>query len=150
MTVQHWNTFRKLTSALSTVHDIAYETKRYTFTLTEPATFYLDAEQSEVNLRRWDKPIIQVDVRLQAGFGWRVLAEQDEAGVYVIAKRRPIVGTVSSGLFSVALPVDVDIVLKLNQGTVQLNDVSGMIEIPASSTDDQSTVIRSLSDPDNS
>jgi hypothetical protein len=72
-------------NAASSVRDITHHTKTYYFGVNGQITFYLQAENAEVNIKRWMRPQIEVTVKLQASFGWRIAAEQDDAGVYSIS-----------------------------------------------------------------
>lgn len=129
--MEQWNTLRKLAAAAGTVRDIAFESRTYEFPVPQPLTLYLDAGPAHVTLQRTLEPRIIVDIRLQAGFGWRLIHEQDEAGVYIVARRRAIVGPIARAEFMVSVPDNIDTVLKVENGQVTLNDISGMYELPA-------------------
>lgn len=129
--MQTINTLRKLLSAASLVRDAAFETKTLEFLAPKPLTFYLDTQDSEVIIRRWQQPKISVRVRLQVGFGWHLENEQDEAGVYVVAKRKLVVGSFSRAEFDIALPDTAHVVLKLTDSVMLLEDVTGTFQIPA-------------------
>jgi len=129
--MQTFNTLRKLVSAASLVRDAAFETKTLEFLALKSLTFYLDTEDSEVIIRRWAQTKISARVRLQVGFGWHLQSEQDEAGVYVVAKRRPVVGSFSRAEFDITLPDTVHVVLKLTNSVMLLEDVTGTFQIPA-------------------
>jgi hypothetical protein len=129
--VQTFNTLRKLLSAASLVRDAAFETKTLEFLAPKPLTFYLDTQDSEVIIRRWEQTKISVRVRLQVGFGWYLENEQDEAGVYVVAKRKLVVGSFSRAEFDIALPDTAHVVLKLSDSVMLLDNVSGTFQIPA-------------------
>lgn len=133
--MQKLNTLWQLVNAATTVRDIAQHSKSYHFAVNGPVTFYLRAEHADVTLIRWTRPAIQVDVRLQAAFGWRIAAEQDEAGVYVAASRRSMVGGLSSAHFDVRLPAETYLILKLREGRVNLGEVSGTLHIPPADPD---------------
>jgi hypothetical protein len=74
--------------------------------------------------------MIEVSVQLQAAFGWRLVTDQDDAGVYMVAKRRAVVGGLSRAVFRVHVPQDTYLVLRVNKGHVLLEDVDGMLTIP--------------------
>jgi hypothetical protein len=90
----------------SAVADLARQSQIDRFGVSGPVTVYLQTEESEVTLRRWTEPLVEVRTRLDAPFGWRIAAEQDEAGVYVVAKRRALVGGLSRAEFTIAAPPD--------------------------------------------
>jgi hypothetical protein len=129
--VQTFNTLRKLLSAASLVRDAAFETKTLEFLALKPLTFYLDTQDSEVIIRRWEQTRISVRARLQVGFGWYLQSEQDEVGVYVAAKRKLVVGSFSRAEFDIVLPDTAHVVLKLTDSVMMLDDVTGTFEIPA-------------------
>lgn len=129
--MEQWDTLRKLAAAAGTVRDIAFESRSYEFQVQQPLTLYLDAGPAHVTLQRSTEPRITVDIRLQAGFGWRIIHDQDEAGVYIVARRRAIVGPIARAEFMVSVPDSVDTVLKLENGQLTLNDINGMVELPA-------------------
>jgi hypothetical protein len=135
--MQRLNTLWQLVSAASSVRDIAQQAKTWQFAVNKAMTFYLRAENASVHITRWPRPMIEVNARLQASFGWRIVTEQDEAGVYMVAKRRTVVGGLSSATFKVFVPEDVYLVLKLENGHVRLEHVNGTINIPPASADGQ-------------
>lgn len=129
--MQTLNTLRKLLSAASLVRDAAFETKTLEFLALKPLTFYLDTQDSEVVVRRWPQTRISVRARLQVGFGWHLQSEQDEVGVYVVAKRKLVVGSFSRAEFDIFLPDTAHVVLKLTDSVMMLDGVSGTFQIPA-------------------
>jgi hypothetical protein len=129
--MQRLNVLWQVISAASTVRDLARNRKTYHFAAGVPITFYLRTEQADVRIRRWNRPIIELEVRLQAPFGWQVAHEQDDAGVYVAARRRTLIGALSQAEFTVWLPVTAHLVLNLSGCTLHLEDVNGTLEFPA-------------------
>ncbi|HEX2905952.1 MAG TPA: hypothetical protein VHO69_03785 [Phototrophicaceae bacterium] len=128
--VQHLNTLWQAVNAASQVAELARQSQTFHFGVTKPVTFYLQAEGAEVRIKRWLLPQIDVTVQLQAAFGWRIATDQDDAGVYVVAKRRPVVGGLSRATFSVAMPADIYLILKLADGRVVMDGVSGTLSLP--------------------
>jgi hypothetical protein len=128
--MQHLETLRKLFSAAAAVRDITYETKVYDFPITLPVTFYLDVQDASITITPWSQPRIAVTARLQVGFGWRVQGEQDEVGVYVVAKRKAVVGMLARAEFTVRLPPETHLALKLAQSQLTLNDLTTTLHIP--------------------
>lgn len=129
--MQHLNTLWQAVNAASTVAELARQSQTFHFGVVKPVTLFLQAEGAEVRVKRWEMPQIQVTVQLQAAFGWRVATDQDDAGVYVVAKRRPVVGGLSRGTFMISAPHDTYLILKLTDGRVVLDDVSGTLHVPA-------------------
>lgn len=129
--MQKLNGLWQVVDAASTVREIAQQTRTYHFNVgSQPITFYLQAESARVQLTRWQQPQVEVTVKLQAAFGWRIATDQDEAGVYIAAKRRMVVGGLSSAVFEVFVPQETYLVLKLDQSSVRLNEVNGTLHIP--------------------
>ena len=129
-----------MVSAASTVKDIAQQTKTYHFAVHSPITVYLRAEHAEVRVRRWARPQVEVTARLQASFGWRVATDQDEAGVYVVAQRRAVMGSLSSATFEVLVPHDAYLVLKLTNGRLLVEDAKGTFHIAPPTLGGQSDI----------
>lgn len=127
------NTLNELASAVSTVAEIARHTQTYRFNVSGAITLYMDAEGAEIRVLRQPDAgngLIEVNATLQAPFAWRIATDQDEAGVYVVARRRPVVGAVASGVFALNVPRDAYCVLKLKDCRLSLEGVTGMIELP--------------------
>lgn len=139
--MQHLNMLWQIVNAASTVRELAQQVKTYSFVVPTLVTFYLCAENADVCLTRWTRPQIEITVRLQASFGWRIETDQDDAGVYMVAKRRAVVGGLSSAAFEVFVPHDAYLVLKLENGQVRLAQVDGTVHI-APPDPDQRTAIR--------
>lgn len=131
--MQHLNTLWQAMSAASTVAELARHVQTFHFGVVGPTTFYLQAEGAEVRIARWRMPQIQVAAQLQAAFGWRIATDQDEAGVYMVARRRPVVGMLARAVFAVSVPLDTYLILKLADGRVILDEVSGTLHVPPAS-----------------
>lgn len=132
--MQHLNTLNELANAVSTVAEIARHTQTYTFNAVGAVTVYVDAEYAEIRVLRRPEPQIEVTAHLQPPFAWRVVTDQDEAGVYVVARRRPLVGAVAAATFLVNLPAEAYLVLKLKTCRLSLEAISGTLELPADGT----------------
>ena len=72
---------------------------------------------------------MEITAQLQAPFGWRVAAEQDEAGVYFVVLRRAVIGALAAAIFYVTVPLDSYLMLKLDHASLTLEDVAGEIEL---------------------
>jgi len=127
--MQHLNTLWRLVNTASTVSELARQSQVYRFGVMGPITFYLRAEHAVVHVARWQQPMVEVSAQLQAAFGWRIGTDQDEAGVYFVAKRRAVVGGLSRAVFRIGVPQDTYLVLKLSGGHLLLEDVDGTLNI---------------------
>lgn len=128
--MQRLNTLWQAVNTITELKAMTRHRQTYYFSTLEPATFYLRAEHAEVQIMRWALPKIEVTVMLHAAFGWRIATDQDEAGVYVVARRRPVIGNLSSALFSVIVPHDAFLVLNVTGGRIVMEHVTGTVEIP--------------------
>ena len=127
---KHLNTLWQVVNAASTVADFARQSQTYTFPISGPVTVYLQAEQAEIRLVRWGQPKVDVFVQLQAAFGWRIATDQNADGVYVVAKRRMLVGSMSRATFTLTIPHDAYLILKLHESTLLIADVNGTMHVP--------------------
>jgi hypothetical protein len=130
---KHLNTLWQVVNAASTVADFTRQTQTFTFNVAPTITVYLQAEQAEVRLVRWVQPKVDVFVQLQAAFGWRVATDQNADGVYIVAKRRMLLGNMSKAKFTLTVPYDAYLILKLNQSSLLLSDVDGTMHVPPKS-----------------
>ena len=128
--MQHLDTLWKVINAAGTVRDLAQERKTYQFTVEPPTTFYLHTEHAFVHVKRWYLPKIEIRTVLDVKFGWRVMTDQDDAGVYVVAKRRTVVGSMARGEFKIFVPRDTHLILKVEHGAIMLDDVNATLQIP--------------------
>lgn len=127
--IQHLNTLWQAINTAADLREVARTRRTYVFNTSGPITFYLRAEKADVRIVRWQLSRVEVSLRLEAAFGWRVAAEQDENGVYVVAHRRRVIGELSSAVFAVAVPEDAHLAIKLEDGRVTLDNVAGLLEI---------------------
>jgi hypothetical protein len=128
--MQHLNSLWQAVNVASSVTELARHTETFHFNVNGAITFYLQAESAEVRITRWPEPKIEVTAQVQAAFGWRMETDQDDAGVYVVARRRAVVGTLSSAIFNILVPQSAYLILKLTDGRVTLNHVDGTLEVP--------------------
>lgn len=128
--MRHLNSLRRTLHWLNSARDLTIESKTYQWEAASPMTFFLQAEQAAITLTRHDKPQILAKVELQAGFGWQMTAEQDEAGVYLIARRKPLIGSVGRGAFDIALPADIHIALKLAHCQLRFDKLNATLDFP--------------------
>jgi hypothetical protein len=133
--MQKLNTLWQVVSLASDLKGITRHTQTYYFSTIGPITFYLQAEHAEVRVMRWALPKVEVTATLQAAFGWRIATDQDAAGVYVVAKRKALLGGMSSAVFTVIVPDDAYLVLKLDDGRVMLEHINGTLQVPPTSAE---------------
>lgn len=128
--MQHLGKLWQLVNAAGAVRDLTRHTKTYFFATPQPITFYLQTEGAVIRLNRWARPLVEASVKLQGSFGWRVLTDQDDAGVYMAAKRRVIVGSLSSALFEIYLPYTAHVILQTQDCDLHINNLNGELQLP--------------------
>jgi hypothetical protein len=103
------------------------------FEVTLPTTVYVRASMSEVTLRYRSGTRVELSANLRASFGWELAAEQDEYGVYIVAKRKLVMGSLSSADFTLTVPPEANLVFNLTPGAVKIANVDGKLSIAGSS-----------------
>lgn len=121
-----WNAVKLLSSA----RDLAIETRRLEWNVTLPNTFFLQAEHCDISLSWHDQPKLMANLELQAGFSWQWTTDQDEAGVYIVARRKPLIGSIGRGKFAFTLPHGAHISLKLDSCQLCCIDLHTSLELP--------------------
>lgn len=129
--MQKLNTLWQLVSTVSDLRSMIRHTRTYYFSTIGPVTIYLRADAAEVRIMRWALPKVEITAILEGSFGWRVATDQDDAGVYVVARRKPLVGRMSSAAFSLVVPHDAHLMLNIDDGRVVLEHMNGTLHIPA-------------------
>jgi hypothetical protein len=119
-----------------TAASVATKSFEQRFTVTLPTTVYVRASQCNVTIRYEPGNRVELSANLRASFGWELAADQDSAGVYIVAKRKPVVGKIASAHFTLTVPPEANLVLHLTPGSFRLENVDGKLTIP--STEPQS------------
>jgi len=102
---------------------------RQVFTVRPPVTAYLRASHCTVTIRRVVGDQVILAAQLGAAFGWELATDQDEAGVYIVAKRKPVVGALSWANFNLSVPPEAHLALHLTPGNIELIGVDGPIHL---------------------
>lgn len=129
--MQHLENLWKAVNLVGSVRDIAVESKTYQWDITPPITFFLQVDHADVTLKRHDTPMIQAEVELQTGFGWQIMTDQDEVGVYIVGKRKPVIGTIGRAKFAITVPHNIHVTLKLQHCQLTLDDFNRTLDLPA-------------------
>jgi hypothetical protein len=129
--MQHLNTLWQIANTASQVAEVVRSAQTFRFNIEDPTqTFYLHTANAEVRIVRWNETRVEVTAQLQAPFAWRVETDQDEAGVYFVARRRPVVGSLAGAVFSVQVPHDMHVALRLEDCRLTLDEINGTVELP--------------------
>lgn len=101
------------------------------FNVTPPVTVYLRASHCRVTVRPTDTPKVRLEANLQRTFGIEFSAEQDNAGVYIVVRRKPVVGSVSHIECTLDVPRDTHLALHLTPGDIVFEGIDGIAELPS-------------------
>jgi len=100
------------------------------FEVALPTTVYIRASNVEVTVCREPGTRVELSAQLRGSFGWELAAEQDSAGVYIVAKRKRVVGALSAGRFTVTVPPQANLVFHLTPGEIRFVEIDGKLTIP--------------------
>lgn len=123
-------------SAVGAVGNAVQRAETLRFPLHPGTAFYLHAERAVVSVARSADPFVRVEARWQPPFAWRVVFEQDDAGIYVVALRnraahlmKGIAGSLLTMRLDVLAHHDTPVILRLESARLTVDDVSGMFEL---------------------
>ena len=100
------------------------------FPVSSPVTLYVRGSQCRVAINFHEYDHVEIYASLYAAFGMRLIVEQDEAGVYVIVKRRRILGLFSRSEVNLNVPHYCNLAFDLTPGAVEFQHINGTLEIP--------------------
>ncbi|MCA9881567.1 MAG: hypothetical protein KC615_08090 [Anaerolineae bacterium] len=129
--MQHLDNLWKIVNVASSVRDMAVERKTLRYTVEPPVTLYLHLQSAHITFEQWTQPIIEISSELQASFGWRLKADQDEYGVYFVAKRMAVVGNLAQAKIRALVPPQTNLVLRLEKCSLTMSNLSGTVELPS-------------------
>lgn len=128
--MQHLDKLWKVIHVAGQVRDIAQEVKQWTFLVQPPVTFYCHAEAVDLVIKHHTQPEITLKAEFQLKMSWRIQTDQDHAGVYVVAKRLPLIGTMARLRLEVGLPYETFLALRLEGGNLTLAELNGELHLP--------------------
>lgn len=99
------------------------------FNVTSPVTVYVRANHCRVTVRRSTHAKVTLNANLQRSFGLDLTAEQDGDGIYIVARRKPVVGSVTRADFTLTVPPDTQLALHLKPGEIVFEDINGLAEL---------------------
>jgi hypothetical protein len=136
-----------LKTASEVVPKIAQDEYHHVFEVLPPVTVYIYASHARVTVRRATEPQVRLDADLRGAFGWQLVTDQDDAGVYIVAKRKPVVGALSSAAFTLSVPAETRLLVELTPGALLLEDLDGKLDISAVSQRVSSAALPRSSQP---
>lgn len=118
-----------LESAVEVVPHTAPRSHTQIFNVKPPVTVYMRASHCRVFVRCADTPKVILEANLYRAFGVELATEQDEAGVYIVARRKPVVGSVSRIELTVTVPPQSHLAFHLTPGDVVFENVEGTLTL---------------------
>lgn len=104
---------------------------RQRFSVQPPLTVYVRGSYVSVRVQRGAPQSVLLEADLHASFGWEFIADQDEAGVYIIARRKPLIGALSWATFDLTIPPYAHLALHLTPGSLHFSQFEGKLVVPA-------------------
>jgi len=99
------------------------------FKVSDPVTIFIRGGRCQVKIRYHDLDQVEIYARLYNAFGVRFVTEQDDAGVYIVVKRRRLLGLISRADFLVMVPRYAHLAFNLTPGAVRVEEFNGILEI---------------------
>ena len=115
---------------LAAARDLTRQTRQFEWTIAAGTSFFLDAEYAKIDLMRADEDTIHAEMNLRSARSWALATDQDEAGVYIVLKRKPLIGSFGGARIRVSVPAGVHVSLKLMRCELRCHDISEMLELP--------------------
>lgn len=100
------------------------------FSVQNPITVFIRATRCQVAIQYHQLEQVEIHAKLYNAFGLKFVTEQDEAGVYIIVKRRRLLGLVSQTEFLLKVPSYANLAFNLQKGALKVERINGIIELP--------------------
>lgn len=99
------------------------------FDLKSAASIFIHGTQTDVTVRYGEPGVVGLNAELRAAFGLDIVTEQDEAGIYIVIRRKPVVGAMSRAIINIVMPRSVRLICQLTPGNVRLFGTDGKVVI---------------------
>lgn len=130
------------------LNNLRFRSHLRVFPVAAPVTLYVRGSHCGVVVHYHAYDHVEIYASLYAAFGMRLVVEQDDDGVYVVVKRRRVLGLFSHSQLQVVVPEYCDLAFDLSPGNVTFEGVSGILEIPAfSKSSDRQQVLDGIARP---
>lgn len=100
------------------------------FKVEPPVTVFVRGSRCRVSVRYHELEQVELHAHLYNAFGLRFVTEQDEAGVYIVVKRRRLLGLISRAEFLLKVPSYAHLAFDLTPGSIRLDEINGTVELP--------------------
>jgi len=107
----------------------APQTSIHVFNVSPFATVYLRASHCRVTVRRAEGCRVTVEASLARAFGVELTTDQDDTGVYIVARRKPVTGTAAQIEFVLTVPPASHLALNLTPGAIVFEGVNGVVQL---------------------
>lgn len=94
-----------------------------------PCAVYVDVGDAPLTLIAHDELVVSVEAQLPRGAGWQWRTEQDEVGVYIVAKRAAFAPLALKPRFVVTLPNRATLMLNVNKNSVEFRNMTGILQV---------------------
>lgn len=119
-----------LGAAVGVLPKTTHRSHTQVFNVKPPITIYVRGTNCRVSIHHEPGTKVILYANMYRAFGLELASEQDEAGVYIVAKQKRVVGKLSRADFTLTVPPESHLVFHLTPGDVVLQDIDGMIEFP--------------------
>jgi hypothetical protein len=100
------------------------------FPVSFPVTVFVRASQCQVVVHYHHLDQVELHASLYAAFGMKLVIERDEAGIYIIARRKRVLGAFSRSEFTMVVPDYCHLAFNLTPGHIRLVGIDGTLQIP--------------------
>jgi hypothetical protein len=129
VSMQNLNRLLQVAQAASFIGDLTRHRHTHTLPALPQTTVYLHTDDAALRVVRWERRHVEATIETRPPMGWRVAADHDENGVYIVAIKRAGFGTLGKALLDVMIPQDAHLVLRMNGGLLSLDHVHGTLSI---------------------
>jgi hypothetical protein len=119
-----------LGAAADAVPKSTQRSHRQIFNVSTPTTVYIRGSHCTVTVQRHTQSKVILDANLHRAFGVELVAEQDDAGIYIVARRKAVVGKITRADLILTVPPNSHLAFHLTPGEVTFANVDGMVELP--------------------
>lgn len=118
-------------AAVEAVPKSTQRSHRQIFNIHPGITVYVRGSHCTITVQHHAEPKVILDANLYRAFGVELVAEQDEAGVYIIAKRKAVLGNITRADLTLTVPADCQLAFHLTPGEVTFKTIDGVVKLPA-------------------
>lgn len=122
--MQHLDRLWQFVNAVGKVRDIAQHVRHWAFSVPLPTTLYCHLEGATLIVQQHDKPALHLEAQVFVQGAWRIETDHDAHGVYVVAKRLPLIGELAQLTLIASVPTQTHLALRLEGCTLTLRNIT--------------------------